>query len=261
MDHSFQLALVTGASSGIGEALCHLLASQSIHLIITGKDLVRLKCLAETLEKKVKVTLVPVDLACPEGLKALLKVIHEEVPDLIINNAGFGLYGNAADLPIQEQLKMLDVNARAPLEITLESISALRSNSKQGVILNVASAAAFQPGPLFSVYAASKAFLVLFSESTDLDLANTGIRVLVSCPGQVATSFQSRAAQKNVKRRSMITPMTSKYAANQLWKQIQQGQTVRIFDWKYRLACFLGLFIPRKITGKLVQSSINKLMN
>lgn len=261
MGHSFKLALVTGASSGIGEALCHLLASQGIPLIITGRDLARLKSIAETLEKKVKVAFVPIDLSCPEGLKPLLTVIREEVPDLIINNAGFGLYGNAADLPIPEQLNMLDVNARAPLEITLEAISALRSHSKRGVVLNVASAAAFQPGPLFSVYAASKAFLVLFSESIDLELANTGIRVLVSCPGQVATSFQSRAAQKNIKERSMIAPMTSMYAANQLWKQIQRGQTVCIFDWRYRLACFLGQFIPRKIIGKLVQSSIYKLMS
>jgi short-subunit dehydrogenase len=254
----FSKALVTGATSGIGEALCRLLASKGMNLILTGRDSKKLDLLSQELEGFASIQTCVCDLSKREEVDTLIELIREQAPDLVINNAGFGIYGKALDSPVHEQLRILDVNARAPLEIALEASSVLKKHSKPGVILNVASAAAFQPGPGFSVYASSKAFLVLFSESLDLELAQDGIRVLVACPGMVATSFQSRAARKRVEMSNRFM-MNAEYAAKQIWKQIQNCKRVYLFDWRYRLANFIAYYlIPRRLIGKIVQSSLAK---
>lgn len=139
----FSLALVTGASSGIGEALARLLASQGINLLITGRDENRLKELAQELQMHVNVTAFTADLADEKGRRSMEEIILKHVPELVINNAGFGLYGDTLNHPIPEQLKILTVNGNAVLEFTLYAAEALIAQNKTGTILNVSSAASY----------------------------------------------------------------------------------------------------------------------
>jgi uncharacterized protein len=254
----FQLALITGATSGIGEALCRLLASKGIRMILTGRNSKKLDLLRQELGSSADIQTHVCDLSKQEELQGLVELIRQQAPDLIVNNAGLGIYGKALDSSVDDQLSLLDVNARAPLQISLEAASVLKKLSRKGTILNVASAAAFQPGPDFSVYASSKAFLVLLSESLDIELAPEGIRVLAACPGMVSTSFQSRAAGKPLEMHSRFM-MSAEYAAAQIWKQIQQGKRIHLFDWRYRLAHFMVHYLlPRQFVGKMVQRSLQK---
>lgn len=230
----FNLALVTGATSGIGLSICRLLAAKKIPLIITGRDTARLGELVGDLSSFVSVTAIAADLGNEEGRKKIAETIRENTPDLVINNAGFGQYGEAIENPTA-QLQMVEVNIKAVLELTMEATKVLKEQKKGGVILNVSSVAGFMVIPLSSTYAASKAFVTTFSESLDFELSCYGIRVLVSCPGVVATNFRERAGG--------IVPssekqMSSEFAAQEIWNQIERKQRVRVFDWKMRVALF-----------------------
>src|SRR5262249_3016587 len=158
------------ATSGIGKATCELFAQKGLDLIITGRNQHELQSLQDSLSKKVKVRVVQADLVQEMGRKNLIDVLHTQVPDVVINNAGFGLYGEALSYPTEDQIHILEVNGRAVLELSLEAARALISANKRGVILNVSSASAFQVLPNMAVYAASKAFVNSFSEAFDFEV-------------------------------------------------------------------------------------------
>lgn len=254
----FKLAFVTGASSGIGEALCRHLAKQHIPLIITGRKFDALQKLAEELRSQVPVEVIAADLNSVEARSKLIDKIHELSPDLIINNAGFGYYGEALSYKTQEQLDIVRVNCEALLELTLEGARTLISREKKGVIMNIASAAAFQPMPLFSVYAASKGFVKQVSEALDHEMRPHGIRILTSCPGQVATRFRNRASKGTRENRKDAQTMDVDFAIDEIWKQITQKQPVHVFNWHYRLMTFLSNHIPRKWLFKIMDKQINE---
>src|SRR5262249_46213057 len=124
-------------------------------------------------------------------------------PDIVVNNAGFGLLGPSAELDRREQLAMIDLNVRAPVELSLSFVSSLERH--RGGILNVASVAAFLPGPNMAVYYAGKAFVLSFSEALHWELKPRGIRVTVVCPGPVPTEFQARAGFGDGPRHDLLT--------------------------------------------------------
>lgn len=255
----FRLALVTGASSGIGEALCHLLADKGIDLIITGRNEAHLQHVANDLRHQVKTLVIPADLNNPTDKTLLIKKIHELAPDLVINNAGFGLYGEALTFTTNAQVEIVNVNINALVEITLEAARTMVSNKQQGVILNVSSAAAFQSFPGFATYCASKAFVNRFSESIDEELKAQGVRVLTSCPGQVATKFRLRASQGSEPNQKIEHAMSATFAAEQIWKQIERKKPISIFNWKYRLGAFLAQYLmPKCLLMPLLHREIQK---
>ncbi len=251
----FQLALVTGASSGIGEALARLLASKSIPLILHGRNEEKLHALAAEFADRVSVTTIATPL---ERRESLLKTIREQAPDLVINNAGYTLYGNAGNHPTQDEMKILEVNGAAPLEITLEAAKALLRKKKSGIILNVSSILGDFPSPGTSIYGASKAFVKSFSINLDYELAPHGIRVLVSSPGQVVTALAARAAKKErVTRKGPL--LSPEFAAQQIWWQIEKQKAVHIFDWRYRWGTWitthlLPKWFVKKVIRKWIQS-------
>lgn len=251
----FTLALVTGASSGIGAGLCRLLAEKGVPLLITGRDEGHLNALADELKAYVSVEVIVADIANENGRKRLIEKLDELTPDLIINNAGFGLYGLALTHETSAQMSIVDVNVTALLELTLEGARALVSAGKQGVILNVSSSADMLTFPGLAVYAASKAFVTQFSKSFDEEMRGYGIRILASCPGVVATAFRSRAsgvADSDTDKFAMTVP----FAAEQIWNQIVQAKKVHIFDWKTHIACFFARFIlPRFLVSKVLLST------
>lgn len=253
-----QKALVTGASSGIGEALCRLLASKGVSLMITGRRVERLDMLAQELQPQVPVMAFTADLATLQGRQCVIDKIHEYQPDLIVNNAGFGIYGEAIGCSTHEELEIAEVNALAVLEITLEAARTMVKAGKKGTVLNVSSAAAFQVFPMLAVYSASKAFVNQLSESLDFELRHYGVRVLAACPGMVDTAFRSRASGKTDNDIKSALVMSADFAAEQLWKQILRGKQLHVFDWKTRLGTFFSKFLPKSWVARLLASTITK---
>lgn len=255
---AYHLALITGATSGIGWAVSELLASKGISLAISGRNSEQLRLLKTKLSKQVEVESLQGDLSLLKGRGELISFLHERVPDLVINNAGFGLYGEALSHATNDQVDILEVNGRAVLELTLEAARALVSKEKKGVILNVSSAAAFQIFPLMAVYAASKAFVNHFSQALDFEVRKYGIRVLTICPGMVVTNFQKRAGGVNLQQAGALSP---NFVAEQIWKQIEQLESLRVIDWKYRFLTFLSHFFPTSWIASIEQRIITKRIN
>lgn len=252
----FDTALVTGATSGIGEALCRLLASKNIPLIITGRDENKLNLLKNSLQ--VPVEIIRADLTLSEGRSQVIEAIRRQTPALVINNAGSGLYGEIFNHSTESQMAMMSLNADALLELTIEAVKALKKSGKPGVILNVSSAASQLPFPCFSLYSATKAFVNQLSVSLDEELKRYGIRVLVSCPGMVRTQFRQRAAKSSEPSRSTQS-MDPEEAAEHIWWQITTGKQFYMFNWKYRLSILFAKCLPRSWLMRILKRSIKKV--
>lgn len=186
-------AFITGASSGLGEEFARQLhTAQGADLVLVARSAEKLKTLAVALEQrsKVQVTVIPADLSSAEEVSRLVTEVKSRglKIHLLINNAGFGLFENFLDTPLQAQMEQLDVNVRALVTLT-HAFTPDVIAAKRGGVINIASTAAFQPLAGADIYAATKAFVRLFSEGLSLELEKTGVRVLASCPGPVATQF------------------------------------------------------------------------
>lgn len=246
-------ACITGATSGIGKALAHLLAAEGYSLLLSGRDGEELSHLQRTLQTPV--TTVACDLALPNERESLLRAIHDEVPDLSIHSAGFGLYGEMSSLPLEAQLAMIEVNCSALMACTHVAAKALIGAKKRGAIVNISSVAAFHPAPLMSLYAATKAFVTTLSEGLDMELRDKGIRVLTFAPGQVETPFARRAAGKEVESRGLTLPLET--TAKALLRQVERQKRTLVFDWRYRLSSFFaGHFLPKSWVGSLIRNNL-----
>jgi uncharacterized protein len=187
-------ALVTGASSGIGEAFARSLAARGVHLVMTGlpQEQQRLTSIASELENLhgVRCLAVTADLAEPAGADSLLVAADEHAfePDLLVNSAGIGTSGPFFEAPLEQQLRMIHVNVEGLVRLTGLYLPRMVARGA-GAVINVASTAAFQPLPYFTVYAASKAFVLSFGEALWAESRRSGVRVVNVCSGPVATPF------------------------------------------------------------------------
>jgi uncharacterized protein len=187
-------ALVTGASSGIGLAFARALHRRGERLILVARRAERLRHLVEELGGEEKVLAVPLDLAeasSPGQLEAALNARGLGV-DLLVNNAGRGDTGRFHERPLSSALEIVDLNTRAVVELTRRFLPPMVSRGR-GHILNVVSMSAFQPVPFLAVYAASKAFVLSFTEALSVEIEGTGVRVQALCPGNILTEFQGIA--------------------------------------------------------------------
>ena len=248
-------ALITGASSGIGEVLARLLAAKGYALILTGRDQQRLEKIAHELKAQ---SWIVADLQKPAQRQEIVTLIREELPELVVNNAGFGIYGDALSIPVSDQLSILEVNAAAPLEFTLEAVRAWALAGKKGIVMNISSVAGEYPCPGMSVYGASKSFITNVSCALNSELNSKGIYVLASCPGMIATDFVNRAAGKPIHLKQGLI-MTATYAAEQIWRQIEERQEKHIFNWQYRLgSMFATRFMPSSWVKKIIWNRIKQ---
>lgn len=258
-----QLALITGASSGLGETLAYLLDSKQIALILCGRHQERLNAVASRCCLTVPPITVIADLATPEGVQTVVAAIAQYTPDLVINNAGVGLYGDVLSHPAADQLHMIDLDVKSVLELTLATAVALKVANRPGVILNVSSVAGCFPYyPGLTVYSASKACVNSFSQALDVEFKRSNIRVLVACPGQIATQFRSTAS----KGRSTQSPgnrgvMDADFAAREIWWQIQKQRRLHVFDWRYRWGLALTRLLPRSWVSSMLRRNIEKFVS
>lgn len=190
-----RVTLITGASAGIGTELARVFAANGFRVALVARRADRLEALASeiTASGSKPPILVPCDLAqrdSADTIEAALKAADVEV-EYLVNNAGYGLFGHAAQLDRVDQLGIIDVNIRALSDLTLRFAPSIIKY--RGGILNVGSIAGFLPGPGMAMYYASKAFVLSFTEALRQELKPQGVRVTVLCPGPVPTEFQDRA--------------------------------------------------------------------
>jgi len=247
------LALVTGASSGLGRELCLLLAKKGVRIIASARNFEKLRELA--LELPESTLLHPADLSDPASRKTLIALIRQMAPDVLINSAGFGLYGDILSHSIEEELKMIHVNLEAAIELSVEAAKSLKEKKKEGVILNVSSAAAAFIYPSFALYAATKAALLHFSQSFDTEMRPFGIRILTALPGKFDSDFRLKAGGKRKKKEAFCMP--TRTVAQAILEQIQKKQKVRIIDLRYKLLLFVGRhLLPQWFVEKILRSAI-----
>jgi uncharacterized protein len=186
---------VTGASGGIGEALAYRFAEGGYSLVLVARSADRLTSVADRVRRQGgTVETVPLDLQSGDAGTILEAALDERglTVDALVNNAGYGLAGDFLDLDLSDQLAMIDLNVRTLTDLCWRFGTRMRSRGSGG-ILNVASTAAFQPGPYMAVYYATKAYVLSFTEALNQELKGTGVHATALCPGPVRTGFQDRA--------------------------------------------------------------------
>jgi short-subunit dehydrogenase len=248
-----RVALITGASSGIGAELAKIFARNGHQVVLVARHGEALNILAEQITEAggTAPLVVSCDLAradAGEALVAALLAADVEV-EYVVNNAGFGLFGTAADLDRDQQLGMLDLNVRALTELSLRFAPDLTRH--RGGLLNVASVAGFLPGPHMAVYYASKAYVLSFSQALYQEWKPRGVRVTTLCPGHVPTGFQARAGY--TPRGASLLAMTSAEVALEGYRGLMAGKRLVIPGAANRLAMFLLRFAPRSLTLRAIE--------
>jgi short-subunit dehydrogenase len=225
-----QTALLTGASSGIGRELAHRFAAGGYDLVLVARSAGALERLAADLAREFRVTATAIacDLAQPNAGRELARTLDQRgvAIDVLVNNAGFGATGPFAETSTDTQVGMVDVNVRALVELTHALWPRMLRNNRGGV-LNVASTAAFQPGPFMAVYCASKAFVLSFTEALWEEARGTGVHVSCLCPGYTESAFHARAGTDKV-RLARGRAMPAAQVAEAGYRALQANRRVRI---------------------------------
>lgn len=229
-------ALVTGATSGIGESFTRLLASKSYNIVLVARDLPRLQERAQGLEETygVKTQIIQADLSTDDGCLKVEKFIADNQIDVLINNAGFGTNKafTMSSLEIEQQL--LDVLVRTPMRLMHVALPSMKQRNN-GVIINVSSVAGYIAG---GSYSASKSYLTVLSESLNTELAGTNVKVSALCPGFTRTEFHQRG-RMSMKGLPNFMWLNSDRLVEQSWNDAIKGEAVSVPGWQYKLLVFI----------------------
>lgn len=236
-------ALVTGASSGIGADIARALCKKGYDLILVARRTEKLEELKNELECNCLV--FSCDLSNPENCKKLFDEVKDNDIEILINCAGFGVFGNFAETDLDKEIDMINTNITAVHILTKLFVNKFLPQNK-GYILNVASSAAFAPGPMFSSYYASKAYVLRLSQAIWEELRGTGVHISVLCPGPVETEFNSVA-----KVSFTIGALQSPYVAEYAVKQMLKNKRVIVPGLKMKLARLGSKFVPSVISAKI----------
>lgn len=242
------LAIITGASSGIGRDLAERLAARKYDLCLVARRESLLRQLAETLESAhaVQCQVFVADLARfddRERLCAYLAPLGERL-EVLVNNAGFGTHGYFHETDLARELELIEVNCAAPVHLTKRLLPGMLARGR-GYVLNVGSVAGFAPGPVMAMYYASKAFLMSWSEALWEECQGRGVSVTVVCPGPVRTEFQQVAGLAATARTSGAAPIPAGLVAEEGVAAMLRGERLVIPGRDNRVAAFLARFAPR----------------
>jgi short-subunit dehydrogenase len=252
-------ALITGASVGLGEAFARQLAQQGANLVLVARSEDKLNRLAETVreQNRVQVTVLPADLSSAEAVDSLIAEVKSRnlLIDILVNNAGLGVFENFLDTSFAKQVEQVDVNVRALVSLAYAFIPDMVAGHRGGVI-NLASTAAFQPLAGATIYAASKAFVLFFSEGLALELEEAGVKVTAACPGPVETQFFAKMNPKlQAKQMDQPGPVVS-----EILRGFERGKRV-VYPGKLanRIGTWGARFMPRNMILRLAVGATKKL--
>lgn len=260
MDKTNPYVLITGASRGIGYELAKWFARDHYSLMLVARDQQRLEEIAEEFRKSygVHVQQLAVDLSRPEGTDQLIGLLEEQQLPLsvVVNNAGFGAYGPFPEIDPQVEREMLELNMITLTRLTRYAVMKMRENGG-GKILNVASTAAFQPGPLMAVYYATKAYVLSFSEALHEELKEYGIHVSTLCPGPTDTDFHRRAGTTS-SRLIRFVNMDAETCARIAYRDFMRGKRLIVPGLMNRMGIISVKFLPRGWVLKVVHAMMKK---
>jgi len=252
--------LVTGASSGIGKEFAILFAEKKYNLVLVARSEDKLNIIAKELEKKfnIKVNVFVCDLSESESsLKLYNEIINENISiDILINNAGFGDFGKFVNGDLTKYLQMINLNIVALTELTGLFLKDMLKR-KEGRILNVASTASFQPMPNFAVYAATKSYVLSFTEALHYELKGTGVIASAFCPGPTSTGFQETAKMGNSKLFD-VGVMDAKTVATIGFQKMMQNKMTIIPGLRNKILAFASNTSPSRNVLVTVSGFISK---
>lgn len=250
-------ALITGASSGIGYELAYLFARDHYNLVLIARTRDKLVQIADEFSREfgISVKIIPLDLSLPDASNQIFSQLQNEAINIniLVNNAGFASYGLFHETDLNAELQMIQLNIVALTHLSKLFLKEMVTRH-EGKILNIASTAAFQPGPLMTVYYATKAYVLSFSEALANELRGTGVTVTVLCPGPTESGFQSRANMKNSKLVSGQKIMDAKTVAEIGYRGLMKNETVVIPGLKNKLLVLSVRFAPRNLVAQLVRN-------
>lgn len=247
-------ALVTGASGGIGEAIARLLARRGYRLAVAARSVEKLHELAAELGPSTRV--YAGDLCEPGAPEALLRALNEDGLEIaiLVNNAGTGDFASFTAANPDRLLRMIRLNVEAVTTLTRGLLPGMIVRGA-GRVLNIASVASFQPGPLMAVYYASKAYVLSLSEALSEEVSGTGVSVTAVCPGPVRTGFQSAAG---VPSSVVLTPFivpSAESVARFACRAMFAGRRVAVHGAGFKLLLFLERFLPRAVAARIVHKA------
>ena len=246
------VTLVTGASAGLGVEFARACARRGDELVLVARRQDRLERLAQEIGGKAHVLVA--DLSRPEAPAELLRQVEGLglTVGTLINNAGFGGGGRVAEQALERQIEMIDLNVRALTELARRVLPAMLDR-REGAILNVASTAAFQPGPGSAVYFATKAFVLSFSEALHQELKGTGIKVSALCPGPTATEFGVAAGYEGAQLRRFSADARGVVEAG--LAGLERNRAVVVPGLSNKATAQAHRFLPRAVMRRIVAAS------
>jgi short-subunit dehydrogenase len=248
MSNKDKWALVTGATSGIGESFSRLLAAQGFNLVLVARDLPRLNERATALEEnfRIKTKVLVADLATDAGCKTIEDFIDTNEVEVLINNAGFGINKSFLVSDMAAEQQMFDVLVRTPMRLMHAILPGMKERNS-GTLINVSSVAAWIAG---GTYSASKSYLTVLTESLHTELAGTNVKISALAPGFTRTEFHQRGRMK-MNGLPKFMWLNADVLVAKAWSDAQKGAAVSIPGWQYVLLSSFLRFGPRPLVRKL----------
>ncbi len=246
-------ALITGGSAGIGLELARVFAANQFNLVLVARSESRLNQVAEELrtKHKVEIKVLAKDLSLPSAPQEIFDTLRDTSISVLVNNAGFGWRGAFAEANLKDTvLDMMHVNMDSLVTLSRLFIPSMLAR-KHGRIMNVASTAAFQPGPFSNIYFATKAFVVSFSIALSEELAGTGVTVSALCPGPTRTEFFERAEMKNYRKDSVM--MDASTVARIGYHGLMRGKRIVVPGVLNKLTSTMARFVPLGFSARVVR--------
>ena len=244
-------ALVTGATSGIGESFTRLLAENGYNVVLVARDLSRLRERASGLESQygIETVVVQADLATNEGCAVIENYITDNEIEVLINNAGFGINKAFTVSELEVEQNLLDVLVRTPMRLMHVALPGMKVRDK-GIIINISSVAGFMAG---GTYSASKSYLTVLSESLNTELKDTNIKISALCPGYTRTEFHQRG-RMSMKGLPTFMWLNADALVAKSWSDVRKGKAISIPGWQYQLLTFVIRLAPRSMVRKIGMS-------